>query len=140
MACLWIIRNYEEDGNWPTTYDIAAAVYQIKPNKRGVRKISDAQHVAVKRALGGLQRKGQIIGFRAQRARIPGSGPGSDGRTELCHHWMTAKRAAEWIADMRETAKRAQAHGGDGERFIEQAERVRAKMRAIGMTLPSHKL
>jgi hypothetical protein len=26
MACLWIIRNYEEDGNWPTTYDIAAAV------------------------------------------------------------------------------------------------------------------
>jgi hypothetical protein len=111
-----------------STYDIAAAVYQIKPNKRGVRKISDAQHVAIKRALEGLQRRGQIIGFRTGRARND-----SDGRTELCHHWMTAKRAAEWIADMRETAKRARAHGGNAERFIEQVEHVRAKMRAIGM-------
>jgi hypothetical protein len=135
MACLWIIRNYEEDGNWPTTYDIAAAVYQIKPDKRGVRKISDAQHVAIKRALEGLQRKGRIIGFRTGRART-----GGDGRTELCHHWMTAKRAAEWIADMRETAKRARAHGGNAERFIEQADRVAKKAKAIGVTLPSHKL
>jgi truncated hemoglobin YjbI len=53
---------------------------------------------------------------------------------------MTAKRAAEWIADMRETAKRARAHGGNAERFIEQADRVAKKAKAIGMTLPSHKL
>jgi hypothetical protein len=44
---------------------------------------------------------------------------------------MTAKRAAEWIADMR---------GGNAERFIEQADRVAKKAKAIGMTLPSHKL
>jgi hypothetical protein len=134
-ACLWIIRNYEEDGNWPTTYDIAAAVYQIKPNKRGVRKISDAQHVAIKRALGGLQRRGQIIGFRTGRARNDG-----DGRTELCHHWMTAKRAAEWIAEERKLAADRLLSGRARRRFAEQADRVMRKAKAIGMTLPSHKL
>ena len=69
MACLWIIRNYEEDGRWPTTYDIAAKVYQIKPDKHGVLSVSNAQHVATKRALEGLQRKGRIIGFRTQRLK-----------------------------------------------------------------------
>ena len=94
--------------------------------------ISDAQHVAVKRALEGLQRKGLIMGFRTGRARGPGLGPDSDGRTELCHHWMTAKRAAEWIAhNRREGARNAY----NAEHFIKQADRVAKKAEAIGMSL-----
>ena len=114
-----------------STYDIAAAVYQIKPNKRGVRKISDAQHVAIKRALEGLQRRGQIIGFRTGRARND-----SDGRTELCHHWMTAKRLAKWLAKEREFA--ATAYGPEGRRrhFAERVDRIVKKAKTIGMPLP----
>jgi hypothetical protein len=82
----------------------------------------DAQHVAVKRALEGLQRQGRIIGFRTGRARVPGLGPGSDGRTELCHHWMTEKGLAKWIA----------MGWADSE-----IERVLAKAKAIGMKLES---
>jgi len=48
---------------WPTTYTIAADIYQVKPDKDGNRWIADAQHGAVKRALEGLQRKGRITGF-----------------------------------------------------------------------------
>jgi hypothetical protein len=94
VSVLWVIRNYEDDGESPTTYNIATAVYQIKPDKDGNRWVSDAQHVAVKRALEGLQRKGRIIGFRAQRARDPAR----DGRTELCHHWMTPQGLETWLA------------------------------------------
>ena len=36
MACLWRIRKDEESGDWPTTYDIAAYVYQIKPDADGI--------------------------------------------------------------------------------------------------------
>jgi hypothetical protein len=132
MACLWRIRKYEEGDDWPTTYDIAAAVYQVKPDADGDRWISDAQHVAVKRALEGLQRTGLIIGFRAQRARVPGS----DHRTELCHHWMTGKRLAEWLAVQRKHAATAYRP----EYFAKRADQIMRKAKAIGITLPSHKL
>jgi hypothetical protein len=35
VSVLWVIRNYEDDGESPTTYNIATAVYQIKPDKDG---------------------------------------------------------------------------------------------------------
>jgi len=123
------IWRYEKNGDWPTTYDIAAWVYHVKPDKDGDIWISDAQHVAIKRALGGLQRAGRIIGFRTQRARVPFGQPGSDGRTELCHHWMTEQQAAKWVAEERQIAKRA-AHP---EYFTARADHIEQKMRAIGM-------
>jgi hypothetical protein len=119
MACLWCIQKYEERGDdWPTTYNITAEVYQVKPDKDSNRYVTDAQHVAVKRALEGLQRQGRIIGFRTQRARSPG-----DGRTELCHHWMTAQRARKWVSDESANSLYMAAH----------AERIMKKMQAIGM-------
>jgi len=57
-GCLIAIWRYERksfyhDGKTaqsehPTTFDIAAEVYKLKPDKNGDRLISDAQHVAVK--------------------------------------------------------------------------------------------
>ena len=104
MACLYIIKRYEDKAEWPTTYNIAAYVYQVKPDKDGNRWINDAQHVAVKRALEGLQRQGRIIGFRTGRARVPGIGPGCDRRTELCHHWMTEKGLAKCSPKQKRTS------------------------------------
>jgi hypothetical protein len=88
VACLRCIQKYEERGESPTTFNIAAEVYQVKPDKDGNRWISDAQHVAVKRALEGLRRQDRVIGFRTHQARDVARG---DGRTELCHHWMTER-------------------------------------------------
>jgi hypothetical protein len=39
-------------------------VYGIAPHEHGMRYVTDVQHVAVKRALQGLQSKGMVIGFR----------------------------------------------------------------------------
>jgi hypothetical protein len=125
MACLHFIRRYDAKEELPTTYNIAAYVYQVKPDKRGNRWINDAQHVAIKRALEGLQRMGKVIGFRTQRARDPMR----DGRTELCHHWMTEQRANEWLAQERRHMRDA-VHP---EYFAERIDRVTQKMRAIGM-------
>ena len=50
-ACLACIEDYEQRAELPTTFNIAADVYQIKRNKKGERLIRDAQHVAVKRAI-----------------------------------------------------------------------------------------
>jgi len=103
MACLWVIRNYEDDGESPTTFDIAAAVYQIKPDADGNYEFTDAQYIAVKRALAGLQRRGRVIGFRMSPF-------------ERHFTWMSEKRAQQWVR-----AKKPFDRG------------VRAKMRAIGM-------
>jgi hypothetical protein len=93
-ACLEAIREYEEEGKrWPTTYNITADIYQIKRNAKGNRLVKDAQHVATKRALESLQRQGRIIGFRdAGLARSP-----HDGRSELCHIWMTDIGLVRWL-------------------------------------------
>ena len=75
QACFEAIckREATKKDLWPTTYTVAADIYQVKPDKDGNRWIADAQHVAVKRALEGLQRKGRIIGFRdLLQARTPG--------------------------------------------------------------------
>src|SRR5262249_49071524 len=108
LACLHVIKRYEDKAEWPTTYNIAAYVYQVKPDKHGNRWVNDAQHVAVKRALEGLQRQGRIIGFRTQRARDPGR----DGRTELCHHWMTEKGLAKWLSEEKRSIRFTRSYGG----------------------------
>jgi hypothetical protein len=86
VACLRCIQKYEERGESPTTFNIAAEVYQVKPDKDGNRWISDVQHV--------------IIGFRTHQARDAAHG---DGRTELCHHWMTERVLA--LAGKRDTTE-----------------------------------
>jgi len=61
-ACLRVVERYERDGRWPTTFNIAAKVYAVPPDQDGNYWVSDAQHVAVKRALEGLQRQGRVMG------------------------------------------------------------------------------
>ena len=128
QACLQVISEYEAEGDeLPTTYSITAAVYEVKPDKNGNRWVNDAQHVAVKRALGGLQRKGRIIGFRTQRAVVPGV----DGRPELCHHWMTERRAQKFVKDELMAAVESRHMGFRGNTDL--ADGVVKKMKAIGM-------
>jgi len=132
QACLMVIREYEDDGKLPTTYNIAATVYQIEPDKDGWRLVTDAQHVAVKRALEGLQRKGRIIGFRdAGRARIPGV----DYRAELYHFWVTEKGAQRFVDDTLKRARDVMRMGLNGASDAALADRVMKKMRAVGMKL-----
>jgi hypothetical protein len=69
-GCLTAIWNHERRGEQPTTFDIAVDIYKIKADKVGTRWISDAQHVAVKRALAGLQRQARVVGFRAETERV----------------------------------------------------------------------
>jgi phage terminase large subunit-like protein len=129
QACLLVIREYEDDGELPTTYNIAATVY-LKPLKDGWRLVTEAQHVAVKRALEGLQRKGHIIGFRdTGRARIPGV----DYRAELAHFWATENGAQRFVADTLKRARDVMRMGLSGESSAALAERVMKKMRAAGM-------
>jgi hypothetical protein len=132
QTCLLVIREYEDDGELPTTYNIAATVYQVEPDKDGCRLVNDAQHVAVKRALEGLQRKGHIIGFRdVGRARIPGV----DGRAELAHFWATEKGAQRFVDDTLKRARDVMRMGLNGESSAALAERVMKKMRTVGMKL-----
>jgi hypothetical protein len=92
-ACLTAIREYEASGKWPTTFNIAATVYQIDPDADGNRWVSDAQHVAVKRALEGLRRKGHIVGIRT------GLAIDLFGHVERCLHWMTNDRHKKWLEE-----------------------------------------
>jgi hypothetical protein len=128
-GCLVAIWQYERDGELPTTYTIAAEVYHVAPDEDGNRYVTDAQHVAVKRALAGLQRNGRIIGFRTQ-SRASWS---DDGRTELAHHWMTPERARQWLREKMEEAREITRMGLNPRFSLDQVERLRAKMRALGL-------
>src|SRR5262245_28040077 len=88
--CLDAIRKYETQGKCPTTFNITAEVYEVQRDEDGNRYVSDAQHVAVKRALRGLRRQGRVIGFHTDRARCPELG---DGRVERCLLWAMASAA-----------------------------------------------
>ena len=128
-GCLVAIWQYERGGKLPTTYNITAEVYHVKRDKDGNRIVTDAQHVAVKRALEGLQRQGKVIGFRTDSAVPDGS-----GRTELCHHWMSERRVNEWLAEQRRE-KRGRHRPEYLEHVAERIASVTQKMRAIGMRL-----
>ena len=128
-ACLVIVKRHEGK-RWPSTYTIAADVYQVKPDRNGDRLINDAQHVAVKRALEGLQRKGMVIGFRdTHNARAPG-----DGRIELCHVWMTEVGLARWLAKARDDAAIMKRRNlSPAPEFMARIDAIAARARAIGM-------
>ena len=115
-GCLAAISEFERKRKLPTTYDITAHVYGAKVEDDGYW-ISDAQHVAVKRALAGLQRKGLVIAL--DRLYCRDDHP-YDGRSDRAYCWMSEKRAQRWI---REQSK---ARGGMVARF-------KARMRDIGM-------
>jgi hypothetical protein len=121
--CLRLVQEWEEG----TTYDIGAKVYRVKPSKDGFCYLSDAQHVAVKRALEGLQRKGLIIGFRTQQRRSP-----DDGGTELCHTWMTKTGLAKWLAKQREAVGLVNVFNPEyALRLVERLEHIEQKARTM---------
>lgn len=89
QGCLRVINEYESAGQPPTTYNIVAEVYEVKRDKDGNRWVSDAQYVAVKRALAALRRQGRVIGW-CDRDHTPFP-PGDPrwGKIERCHYWRT---------------------------------------------------
>ena len=110
--CLRIIEAYQEEiGRKPTTFDIIADVYQIKPDRNGDRMFNDAQHVATKRALAGLRRKGLVVGeqdvtvFPDGRRVLTLCRQHADGsygpHSERCCFWSIVNEGAE---EQRKTA------------------------------------
>jgi hypothetical protein len=133
QACFEAIckREATKKDLWPTTYTIAADIYQVKPDKDGNRWIADAQHGAVKRALEGLQRKGRIIGFRdLLQARTPGI----DGRGELAHIWMTEAGLARWLQARAEVA-RTTLNPALRVVVIQKAREIAKRAESLGLTV-----
>ena len=56
-GCLRVIEECEAAGKRPTVLNIASEVYRVRPGR-----LSEAQHVATKRALASLRRKGIVSG------------------------------------------------------------------------------
>jgi hypothetical protein len=89
-GCISAIALAERKGSEhlpPTTYDIAAHVYGLSDDDA----ISDAQHVAVKRALEGLQRKGMVIGLERKFCGYGWHAFG-DYRSDFGYCWMSERR------------------------------------------------
>jgi hypothetical protein len=75
-GCLRVIEEYEAAGKRPTTFNIAAEVYQVRRDQCGNRMVSDAQHFSTERALASLGRKGLVTGqqhFELVRSILDGS-------------------------------------------------------------------
>jgi len=119
-GCLTAIWHSERAGKPPpTTYDIAADVYHVETDDDGYRYVSDAQHVAVKRALAGLQRQGKVIGLAWRFCRDDHHF--GDYRSAWGYCWFSERGAQRWV------------HAAQRKR--PSAETFKRKMRAIGMTL-----
>jgi hypothetical protein len=56
-GCLRVLGEYEAAGKRPTMLNIASEVYRVSPDR-----LSDAQHVATRRALTSLRQKGLVSG------------------------------------------------------------------------------
>jgi len=56
-GCLRVLGEYEAAGKRPTMLNIASEVYRVRPDR-----LSEAQHVATRRALTSLQQKGLVSG------------------------------------------------------------------------------
>jgi hypothetical protein len=56
-GCLRVLGEYEAVGKRPTMLNIASEVYRVRPDR-----LSDAQHVATRRALTSLRQKGLVSG------------------------------------------------------------------------------
>ena len=135
-ACLMVIREYEEavkkgsQRGWLTTFNITAEVYQVKHDKSGRRWVTNAQHVAVKRALKSLQRQGHIIGFRdAGLARSI-----VDGRAELAHIWMSEEGLLRWLQKEDEIVRVA-LNPAFRDEVREKAGAIAARAKSMGMTV-----
>jgi hypothetical protein len=95
--CLRVIERYEAAGKRPTTFNIAAEIYQAEPDHDGNPMINDAQHVATKRALANLRRKGLISGQQEVTVHSDGqkifhqAKSPTDGRAERCCLWSIAR-------------------------------------------------
>ena len=90
-GCLRVIEEYEAAGKRPTTFNIAAEVYQVRRDQCGNRMVSDAQHFSTERALALLSRKGLVTGrqhFELVRSIL-------NGRTERCFLWSIVRRPPE---------------------------------------------
>jgi len=94
--CLRAIESCERTDKRATTFTIAAEIYQVKPDKNGNRRVDDAQHVATKRALANLRRKGLVSGEQITETLADGTkrfwlakSP-TDGRAERCCIWKRA--------------------------------------------------
>ena len=85
--CLRVIKAYDAAGKLPTTFNIAAEIYQIKKDQLGNRWVSNAQHLATERALAALRKSGLVSG--EQKITILSDGTkllslASDGRAVCC--------------------------------------------------------
>ena len=56
-GCLRVIGQYEAAGKRPTILHIASEIYRVRPDR-----LSEAQHVATRRALTSLRQKGLVSG------------------------------------------------------------------------------
>jgi hypothetical protein len=95
--CLRVIANYEAGGKRPTTFNVAAEVYQVRRDRHGNRMINDAQHTATKRALSGLRSKGLVVGRQDIKTLPDGDRifefVGPDGlRAERCCFWSIVQQ------------------------------------------------
>jgi hypothetical protein len=95
--CLRVIAEYEAAGRRPTTFNIAAEIYRVRRDRDGNRTINDAQHVATKRALANLRRKGMVTGQQDITVHPDGtrifSFVGADGlHAERCCFWSTTRK------------------------------------------------
>ena len=90
-GCLRVIEEYEAAGKRPTTFNIAAEVYRVRPDRHGNRMVSDAQHVATKRALASLRRKGVVFGEQDFKVYPEGTRvlvrADASGRADRCCRW-----------------------------------------------------
>ena len=102
-------------GDWPTTFTIAYDVYAVKSDRHGDRMCSEAQHVAVKRALSGLQRMERSSAFAI---RLHRSGTGHAMRGSI---WMTRAGLLHYLRWQNEEASRF-----TEEETVAVAERARA--------------
>ena len=90
-GCLRVIEEYEAADKMPTTFNIAAEVYRVRPDRHGNRMVSDAQHVATKRALATLRQKGLVSGQQDVTVYPDGrkilARADAAGRAERCCLW-----------------------------------------------------
>lgn len=78
-----------DEDRLPTTYTIAAEAYDVQRDAEGNRYVTDAQHVATKRALSGLRRKGLVFGQVDHiRGKLDENG-WNTGNIERCCVWST---------------------------------------------------
>jgi hypothetical protein len=89
-----VINKYEAKGEPPLTMEIAAEVFDIKFGANGDQLVNDAQHVAVKRALEGLRRKGLVVSRTVNRLRGYGL------------EWSTPEYAREFARQTAELLRR----------------------------------